>query len=245
VRISQRNVQGENCDRHGIPPVADQQVNKNSMEDRMRNASLVINGKTLVQITAALGMTLAGVAAAEEPRMLSGIYAYTGGATCLTSVNGFTANLVPVDAKTYSGSYNTAGTATFNADGSGTISGRVVYTNFPPALALPGFTYSPNTGSLDFSFSTTGSANPDGSFTVTPVPGTYVGRFLSGTRLGQTLTVNQPPARVVPSRDGSTLVESQSEPTQETISFSNNTAFPRICNRWRVYTRVGGDSERD
>jgi hypothetical protein len=178
----------------------------------------------------ACSMTLSLVAAASvDAGELKGRYFSTGPVSCLVAQAGFNAALLPNDGVASTQTYNVSGTTTFRPDGSGTVAARGVYVA------------SPSAGSYDVTYEFTYSSNPDGSFTLSVVPGTWLGRFLAGARKGQTFAVTFPPQTLVPSTDGSSLIEYQGDPTVEVITYSNGNVLSRICHRDKILIRVRRD----
>lgn len=211
---------------------------------------------TRLSISLALALT-ASVAMADSPK-LKGSYAFTGSHMCIVAPgsvpassnptpgvalpgSGFSANLTTPGATAFSVSSSVAGVRTFNGDGTGTVTGRGIGlalrpTPGPGPNVYPAF---PPSASADtFSYSFTYTVNRDGTFTMEMTPGSYAGTFVAGPRTGQTYTVDIPPftgAMGVESRD---LVIATTEPTVETIKYSNGDVWPRICNRTRTMVRM-------
>jgi hypothetical protein len=200
----------------------------------------------------------AGVNAAS-PKKLKGEYAFTGSASCLFAPgsdpgstnptpgtalpnSGFNASLQPlVNATAFSSSFSVEGIRTFNADGTGTITGTNVNTTERPTPGTTGYPSFPASASSNtFSASFTYVINSDDTFVVTQ-SGPQTGTFLSGPRTGQTFSVNIPPMTGLISKDGNTLTLANVTPVVETISFSNGDVWPRICHRSRVLIKMDKD----
>lgn len=194
--------------------------------------------RSLVLSVSAMIMISAANAAADSPR-LKGTYGFTGSDACLYSRVGFDQNLRPIDG-TWSTSLAISGTRTFDGDGTGNGQNFTVGIVVPPT---PGFAPSANStmGSVSFTY----VVNADGSFTSDNVPGTNVGTFLSGPRVGQTFLVeNMPTITGLISKDGKTLTVTTRTPGVETQTFSDGTVERRICHRSRVFIKQQTDDDR-
>jgi hypothetical protein len=178
-------------------------------------------------------MTCAANAAADSPR-LKGAYGYTGSASCLLAPFGFNSRFEVVDGNSRSNSSNVEGIRTFNGDGTGTDKSTILTLAVPPT---PGF--QPNAGSSTSSSSFTYTVSEDGVWTADVVPGTNKGTILTGSRAGQTTTVqNSASVTGLISRDGSTLTAADLTPTVETITYSDGFVIQRICQRSRVFIKL-------
>src|SRR5262245_4805899 len=77
--------------------------------------------------------------AKDNEKLLKGDYAFAGEAACLISIGGFNADFTPVGPPApfpQMQSFSVQGVRTFNGDGTGTLSGRVLSISHP--YALPG-----------------------------------------------------------------------------------------------------------
>jgi hypothetical protein len=122
-----------------------------------------------LSIIVAAGSTFPAFA---NPPQLRGDYVFTYNDTCLISPSGFSANAAL--GQTYSATSAATGIEHFNADGrTGMVTGSSLAVNLgsPPLPA--------NTSTANFSFQFTYAFNADGSFTMTTVPGTFVGNITS------------------------------------------------------------------
>jgi hypothetical protein len=223
----------------------------------------------------ALVLTTWAAAAAADPPRLKGSYGFTGNATCLVAPgyagnpsgppipnptpgvafpnSGFQPDLRPNDVLTgvngsFSYSFGVEGIRTFDGHGAGTVKGTAVSVTVRPTPGPGGYPhFPPAASSADFSFSFTYTVNPDGSWSAAMVPGSYAETFLTGPRTGQTATVDAiPPVTGMISQDGKTLIGAQTTTTVETHSYSNGDVEPEICDRTRVYIKLGdGDHDQD
>jgi len=184
-----------------------------------------------------LGVILlwAGVAEAQGlNQLLLGTYAFTGEATCIVSpTDGFNPNLTPTNpVGRFMLSFSVQGVRTFNGDGTGTVSGRSVAVTHSDVAAVLG-----GGSSSDFQGSFTYNVAPDGTFTtVLSVPLTST--ILTGTRAGQTVTIDQIPLSGLISQDHKSLTLASVTPTVEVHTFSNGDVQQRICHRSRIHLRL-------
>jgi hypothetical protein len=123
-------------------------------------------------IVVAIGLTLP--AFADSPN-LKGDYAFTYNDFCLQSPSGFNANLTPLAGPVNGASSGATGFEHFNGDGTGTVQiiGDIGITLASTPLGSSAGT---STGSLQFTY----TFNPNGTFTMNVVPGTFVGTLGSG-----------------------------------------------------------------
>jgi hypothetical protein len=176
-------------------------------------------------IIVALGLTLPAFA---NPPQLQGTYAFTYNDFCLQSTSGFNANLTPLPGTVNASSASTTGFEHFNADGTGTVT---VTGDVSITLASTPLSSSAGTATLSFDFIY--KFSPDGSFTVTVVPGTFVGN-LGG---GLTLSVNPGFSWVgFVSNDGKMNVLTAVTPSIQTITINTTpptsppiSKFQEIC----------------
>lgn len=175
-------------------------------------------------------------AADAEPenlnQLLHGDYAFTGEATCLAGLGGFTNDLIPIGGR-FVFSFSVQGVRTFNGDGTGTLHGRSVSVTHSDNPFQSGGATSNN-----FQASFTYNVAPDRTFT-SELNGPLTGTFLTGTRAGQTFaTTNFPVFAGIISQDHKSLTLAHPEPTVEVQTFSNGDVQPRICHRSRVLLRL-------
>jgi hypothetical protein len=176
-------------------------------------------------IAVAIGLTLPALA---DPPQLKGDYAFTYNDFCLQSTSGFNANLNPLPGTVNASSASTTGFEHFNADGTGTVT---VTGDVSITLASTPLSSSAGTATLSFQFSY--KFNPDGTFTVTVVPGTFVGN-LGG---GLTLSVNPGFSWVgFVSNDGKMNIFTAVTPSIQTVTINTTpptsppiSTFQEIC----------------
>jgi hypothetical protein len=204
-------------------------------------------------------MVYTGGADAASPKKLKGEYAFTGSASCLFAPgsdpgpgnptpgtalpnSGFNANLQPlVNATSFSSSFSVEGVTVFNGDGTGTFKGTSLNTTERPTPGPTGYPSFPASASSNtFEGSFTYVINADDSFDTTMV-GPLTGVFLTGSRTGQTTSVNRPPLHGLINKNGDTLTLASIEPQVETVVFSNGDVWPRICHRSRVLIKMDKD----
>lgn len=173
-------------------------------------------------------------AAEKDDNVLQGDYAFTGEAACLIAPNGFTNDLTPINDNASQISFSVQGTRTFNGDGTGTVQGRAIVINPPPAAANT----APSGSSQDFSYDFTYEIAADGTITTHMVPGTYLGTFLTGTRAGQSYTIDHFSLSGVVSKDKRAITLTTATTEVETHTFSNGQVLPRICHRARSLIRI-------
>jgi hypothetical protein len=176
----------------------------------------------------------AGHAAADSSH-LKGSYGFSGGDACLYASGGFNTRLQALGT-TFSSSDAAEGVRTFNGNGTGTFRVTTTGVTVPPTVGfLPSASSSESTASFTFTVA-------DDTFTSQNVPGTDVGKVLTGPRAGQTFKVEGvPPATGLISADGRTLTTSILTPGVETITYSNGDIELRICHRSRVYIKLDAD----
>jgi hypothetical protein len=140
-------------------------------------------------IIVAIGLTLPALA---DPPKLKSDYVWTYSDTCVVASGGFSAppGLAPGGApalgQTYSSSNADTGIEHFNPDGTGFVEGQGFGVNLgsPPQPAG-------TTGVNPFSFQFTYVFNSDDTFTMTTVPGTFVGYDPTGKVVVLTVNGNQ------------------------------------------------------
>lgn len=206
----------------------------------------------IVSVAATLLVLAAFPATAKNyEKLLKGDYAFAGEATCLVSINGFNANQTPVGTPApfpRISSYSAHGVRTFNGDGTGRTRIRVVSIAHPFAVPLdppPHFYSRGSASSLDFENTFTYTVSPQLEVTVTS--GGVLGTFLSGPRLGQTVTFEGfPDQKGYLSQNLRMLTLAHEVPGVERHIYSNGDADFRICHRSRVLLERkdrGGDDD--
>jgi hypothetical protein len=182
----------------------------------------------------AIAMICAGNAAADSSH-LTGTYGFTGTDACLYASAGFNASLQALGTA-FSASFADEGVRTFNRDGTGTFTNASTTITVPPTVGfLPAASSSEGGASFIFTVA-------DDTFTAQNVPGTDVGKILTGPRAGQTFKLEGIPKTTgLISADGRTLTTSILTPGVETITYSNGDVEHRICHRSRVYIKLDAD----
>jgi hypothetical protein len=165
--------------------------------------------------------------------LLQGDYVSTGEGTCLVALPpGFNPNLTPIDGR-FTFSSSTQGMRTFHGDGTGTAQSRSVSVTHPDTPVTLGGASSSDTHTESFTYTVT----PDR--TVTVVSGPVTGTELTGSRAGQTFTIESFPVltgRIALDRKSLTLASE--EPTVEVVTFSNGDIHYRICHRSRILLKL-------
>jgi hypothetical protein len=185
-----------------------------------------------------VGVILLGVGTVDaDPQhlneLLQGDYVSTGENTCLVALPpGFNPNLTPIDGR-FSFSSSTQGMRTFHGDGTGTVQSRSVSVTHPDTPVTLGGASSSDTNKGSFTY----TVAPDR--TVTVVSGPVTGTNLTGSRAGQTFTIESFPVltgRIALDRKSLTLATE--EPTVEVVTFSNGDVHYRICHRSRILLKL-------
>lgn len=184
----------------------------------------------------------AGAAPANFNSLLKGDYAFMGTTTCLVSRGGFNADLTPFGPPAlfpFLITFSVQGVRTFNGDGTGSVSARVLSVSHPFALPSPvvaPYTPSFNRGagsSTDVEATFTYTVGPDSKVVIDNA--TFLGTILTGPGVGQTFTVTDFPQFVgYLSQDHKALTLAHEEPVIETQTFSGGDVQYRICPRARV-----------
>jgi hypothetical protein len=134
----------------------------NLWEDNMKRLGL--------GITVAICLTLPALA---DPPQLRGDYAFTYNDFCLQSTSGFNpTNLTPLAGPVNAASTGATGFEHFNGDGTGTVE---IISQTSITLASTPLGSSASNIAPVASFQFTYAFNPDGSFTMTVIPGTFIG----------------------------------------------------------------------
>ena len=165
--------------------------------------------------------------------LLQGDYVSTGEGTCLVALPpGFNPNLTPMDGR-FTFSSSTQGIRTFHGDGTGTVQSRSVSVTHPDTPVTLGGASSSDINTESFTY----TVAPDR--TVTVVSGPVTGTELTGSRVGQTFTIDSFPVltgRIALDRKSLTLATE--EPTVEVVTFSNGDVHYRICHRSRILLKL-------
>jgi hypothetical protein len=194
-------------------------------------------------------MLICAAGASAAPPQLKGRYAVTGSATCLAAQKFDKTLLEPQlpppntsRAAFYSLANSVLATRTYNGDGTGSVEGRQVYIATP----LPGGgNFTPSAGSNEFSFNFTYNIDANGIFTTAMVPGSFSGKFLTGTRTGQTFTADAVSFSGLVSGDNKIIDVATTTPEIETNTYSNGDVQQEICQRSRVHVFLGHSTDRD
>jgi hypothetical protein len=191
-------------------------------------------------VWAILGVLLLWTGAVDADdfnQLLHGDYAFTGEATCLVALGGFSSTLTPLPGGRFVVSFSVQGVRTFNGDGTGTLSGRSVSITHSDNPVQGG-----SAAANDFVASFTYSVAPDRTFT-SAVTGPLTGTFVAGPRTGQTFSIDPfPLVAGMIAQDNKNLTLAHPEPTVETQTFSNGDVHPRICHRSRILLRLKSDN---
>lgn len=178
---------------------------------------------TVAIIVTFMTATMANADGKHHNKTLQGDYAFTGSATCVTSPAGFNPDLTPRGGWYYE-SFSIQGAWTFNHDGTGIRRGRGVSVTF----------YNPaHAGSFDIQALFTYTIGPDNTI-VTQLSMPLTGQVLTGSRAGQTFSVDQITLKGLLGKDKEMLTLASEEPEIETATYSNGNVLPRICQRSRV-----------
>jgi hypothetical protein len=177
----------------------------------------------------------AGAADAEPQhlnQLLHGDYAVVCEGTCLVAPPpGFNPDLTPIDGR-FTLSSSTQGVRTFHGDGTGAVQSRAVSVTHPDTPVTLG-----GASSSDTQASFTYTVAPDRTLTV--VSGPVTGTVLTGSRTGQTFTIDPFPTLTgLLALDRKSLTLTSQEPTVEVETFSNGDVHYRICHRSRILLKL-------
>jgi hypothetical protein len=190
--------------------------------------------RTLPLIALAFAAALPFASAAQSPdSRLLGRYEVVGSNTCLTSPAGFNANNQPIDAAAafFSGA-SVSGIVTFHGNGTASFQQTsVTITNTPPSQSFP-----PSGSSSTLTGNESYLVGPNNQ--VKTRAANVAGTVLTGPRTGQTFTIDLVRLAGTLSADNRTLVLATTEPDVETVTFSDGTVNPRICENSRVLVRI-------
>jgi hypothetical protein len=182
----------------------------------------------LVIITVIATFVMAATVTADQPghRAIRGQYAGTGGGTCLVAPFGFN-NLVPIGGAYDLMTFSIEAVFTFKRDGTGNVERTCPVVNHtgPPWAPYP---FGGNSkDSWDFTY----AIEPDGSITLTQVPGSHSGEFISGPQAGLKYKNEGRNRRGTVSPDGKTIILNGGLPDIVTDSPSNgDSQLQMICN---------------
>jgi hypothetical protein len=189
----------------------------------------------LLMLSLSALVTIYSANAIADSSQLKGTYGFAGPEGCLYASGGFNASLQALGT-TFSSSNASEGVQTYNGDGTGTFTLRTTSITVPPTVGfLPAASSSQSSASITFTVT-------DDTVTIQNVPGTDVGKVLTGPRAGQTFKIEGTPNRTgLISADGRTLVTSALAPQVETITYSNGDVELRICWITRVQIKLDAD----
>jgi hypothetical protein len=186
----------------------------------------------LLMLSLSALVTIYSANAIADSSQLKGTYGFAGPEGCLYASGGFNASLQALGT-TFSSSNASEGVQTYNGDGTGTFTLRTTSITVPPTVGfLPAASSSQHSAS--FTYTVTGDM-----FTVQDVPGTVVGKVLTGPQAGQTFKVEGGSMRTgLISADGGILVTSFLTPGVQTITESNGDVTHRICTLSGVFIKL-------
>jgi hypothetical protein len=159
----------------------------------------------------------------NHKKAIRGQYAATGGGTCFVASLGFD-NLLPKEGAFDLMTFSIQAVFTFNRDGTGHVerTGPTVFHTasfgFPSPFAAIAM------DSWDFTY----AVEPDGSITLTQVPGSHSGEFISGPLAGFTYNNEGRNRRGTVSPDGKTIILNGGSP--DFVTNSEGGTFQMICN---------------
>jgi hypothetical protein len=161
---------------------------------------------------------------ASGHRTIRGQYAATGGGTCFVAPLGFD-NLVPIGGIYDLMTFSIEAVFTFTRDGTGNVertSPTILHTANLFGVPYPFATIAKD--SWDFTY----AVEPDGSITLTQVPGSHTGEFISGPLTGFPYNNESRNRRGTVSPDGKTIILNGGLP--DFVTNSEGGAFQMICN---------------
>jgi hypothetical protein len=187
----------------------------------------------LLMLSVSAVVTIYSASAIVDSSHLKGPYGFTGTDGCIYASGGFNDRLQALGT-TFSSSKANEGVETFNGNASGTFTINTTSITPPPTVGfLPAASSSQSSASI---------TDTDDTFTVQTVPGTDVGKVLTGPRAGQAFKLEGVPMRTgLISADGRTLITSDLTPGVETLTYSNGDVEHRICWRSRVLIKLDAD----
>jgi hypothetical protein len=174
---------------------------------------------------------------------IKGTYFATGDNGCLLSPAGFYTDPGPTqftpEGPSLVQSSSVQGTLKINPDGTGSGEFEELIITHPPATSA-------GASSSKYSVPFTYTVAEDGTLTV--VFGTLKGELLTGSSAGLCFTLSPPPLTGRITRDKSTMLLSNTDPTVETLTLMTCSGvivkeLPRICHRSRVLVRVHAEDE--
>jgi hypothetical protein len=189
----------------------------------------------LLMLSVSAVVTIYSASAIADSSHLKGTYGFTGTDGCIYASGGFNDRLQALGT-TFSSSMANEGVETFNGNGTGTFTISTTSITPPPTVG-----FLPAASSSQSSASITDTVTDD-TFTVQTVPGTDVGKVLTGPRAGQAFKLEGVPMRTgLISAEGRTLITSDLTPGVETLTYSNGDVEHRICWRSRVLIKLDAD----
>jgi hypothetical protein len=175
---------------------------------------------------ALLALTLAGAGSASAQT-----FAFTGTENCIIieAPATFNSAFQPSAGPIFSGSLNTAGTITFNSNGTGTVNVVLAVGTTIPVPPQSTFTVTETSGGdgkLIYNFTWTVSSN---IYTLQLVSGSFQESSLSGPRAGQTATIDVLSRAAYISADGKEVLLISDGTEVETKTWSNGDVRPQVC----------------
>jgi len=179
-----------------------------------------------VVITTIAIFTVVAMASAGDNRQkaIQGQYAATGGGTCFIAPLGFD-NLVPNGGIFDLMTFSIEAVFTFNRDGTGNVERTcptILLTANLFGVASPFATIAKD--SWDFTY----AVEPDGSITLTQVPGSHTGEFISGPLTGFPYNNESRNRRGTVSPNSKTIILNGGSP--DFVTNSEGGEFQMICN---------------
>jgi hypothetical protein len=169
--------------------------------------------------------TVVAMATAGDNRQkaIRGQYAATGGGTCFVAYLGFD-NLIPNSGIFDLMTFSIEAVFTFTRDGTGNVERTcpTVFHTANPQTLYPYATIAKD--SWDFTY----AVEPDGSITLTQVPGSHTGGFISGPLDGIPYNNEGRNRRGTVSPDGKTIILNGGSP--DFVTNSEGGPFQMICN---------------
>jgi hypothetical protein len=179
-------------------------------------------------------LTIYSADAIADSSHLKGTYGFTGTDGCFYASGGFNDRLQALGT-IFSSSMANEGVETSNGDGAGTFTISTTSITPPPTVGFLAASSSQSSASITDTVT-------DDTFTVQTVPGTDVGKVLTGPQAGQTFKLEAIPMRTgLISADGRTLITSDLTPGVETLTYSNGDVEHLICWRSRVLIELDVD----
>jgi hypothetical protein len=192
--------------------------------------SIAVIGK-LSSLPQALAM-LALVAGYAHPSaaQISGTFVVTSSTACVTTQNGFNSSLEANSAPSSFGTDSVTNNTTFNTNGTGSVTGSGVFVGVPVPPGSPTPANS-NASGWTHVYSFNYTIDSSGAVVISAVPSTYLQTFVTGSRTGQTATVDALTYNAYLSPHERALLIATSTPNIETKTFSNGNVVQQICHR--------------